>query len=386
VTYVLVDRATANPLVYRGASGELAVTFSDRGVPGAFAGRIFGEAGDQIPPGPIVTSEGSGPIPPDDLPTPEQIRSLAVQQRAAQMGQLLLWSGVALAIMAVASIGAGWLVAGRALAPLRRMTADVRQISAADLHRRLTRSGPDDELSDLGATFNDLLGRLERSFEGQRQFVANASHELRTPLARQRTLIQVALEDPSVTLASLRATVERVLVAGEQLEKLVEALFTLARGERGLERRERVDLAAVANDVMVPRRIEIERSGLRLDTQLDPAPISGDPRLLERLVANLVDNAVRYNVPSGRLEVTTATGAGSAVLRVTNSGPVVPPAQVDRIFQPFRRLGADRTHSEDSWGLGLSIVRAIASAHDAVVTARADPAGGLDIEVNFPAA
>jgi signal transduction histidine kinase len=266
------------------------------------------------------------------------------------------------------------------------MTADVREISATNLHRRLTRHGPDDELNDLGNTFNDLLGRLERSFEAQRQFVANASHELRTPLARQRTLIQVALDDRDVTVDSLRTTFERVLVAGGQQEKLVDALLTLARGERGLEHREPVDVAVVANDVLQMRRAEVEGSRLRLDTRLGAAPITGDPRLLERLVMNLVDNALRYNAAHGWIEVTTATKARSAVLRVTNSGSVVPPAQVDRLFQPFQRLGADRTRSGDGWGLGLSIVRAIASAHDAAVVVRARPEGGLDVEISFPSA
>jgi signal transduction histidine kinase len=300
------------------------------------------------------------------------------------MAQLLSWSVVVLAIMAAASLGVGWVVAGRMLEPLRTLTADVRLISATNLHRRLDLPGPDDELKDLGETFNELLGRLDQSFEAQRQFVANASHELRTPLARQRTLLEVALGDPEASADKLRAVGERVLAAGSQQERLIEALFTLARGERGLERRERVNLADVVTDVRHARCQEAKDLRLRFDAWLDTALTSGDERLLERLVTNLVDNALRYNQSRGWIEVTTATREGSAVLRVANSGPVVPPAEVERLFQPFERLGTDRIARGDSWGLGLSIVRAIATAPGADFAAEKRPEGGLAIEVTFP--
>jgi signal transduction histidine kinase len=373
VTYFLVSSATGNPIVYRSPDGSLTVGFFDAAPgPGATAP---GES-------PSITVEGTG-APPSAIEDPEQLQALAEQQHAAEMNQLLVWSGVALAIMAVVSVGAGWLVAGRVLDPLRTLTADVRQISATNLGQRLALDGPNDELKDLGITFNDLLGRLERSFEAQRQFVANASHELRTPLARQRTLIQVALGDPEATAETLRTTFERVLVAGTEQEALIEALFTLARGERGLERHEPVDLAVVTASVLEARRMDVAHHGLRLDARLDPVPVSGDPSLLQRLVVNLVDNAVRYNEPGGRIEVTTVVMAGAAVLRVSNDGPIVPPDEVDRLFEPFQRLGADRVRHRGGWGLGLSIVRAIAIAHDADIAARARPDGGLMIEVRF---
>ncbi len=373
VTYLLVSSATGNPIVYRSPDGSLTVGFSEG--PGAGA-TLPGES-----PGFVV--EGTGAPPPSGVENPEQLQALAEQQHAAEMNQLLAWSGVALAIMAVVSVGAGWLVAGRVLDPLRTLMADVRLISATNLGQRLALDGPNDELKDLGTTFNELLARLERSFEAQRQFVANASHELRTPLARQRTLIQVALGDPKATAETLRTTFERVLVAGTEQEALIEALFTLARGERGLERHEPVDLAVVTAGVLESRRADVAHHGLRVEARLDPLSVSGDPSLLQRLVVNLVDNAVRYNHPGGRIEVTTIVTAGAAVLRVTNDGVVVPPEEVDRLFEPFQRLGAGRFRHGDGWGLGLSIVRAIAVAHDADIAAQARPGGGLLIEVRF---
>lgn len=313
-----------------------------------------------------------------------QLQEVVTQQHAAELNQLLIWSIVALAIMVVGSIGLGWFLAGRVLDPLRAMTATVREISATNLRQRVAPEGPDDELKDLGSTFDDLLGRLERSFEAQRQFVANASHELRTPLARQRTLLQVALDDPKATAESLRSACERVLVAEKQQERLIDLLLTLANSERGLEHRERVDLAGSVAHVLDLRRSEIEARGLALNARTDPAIISGDPRLIERLVSNLVDNAVKYSRKGGRLEVATSTAEGSAILRVTNDGLAVSPADVDRLFEPFRRLGPDRTGQGEGWGLGLSIVRAIAVAHDGTAKARPGPSGGLEIEVHLP--
>ena len=368
ITFVLVRFATGNPIVGTSPDGAFIIDFS---------GPIGGQT--------VIAGGAAGSGPGIDAPPQlQQLQALVIAQHAAELNQLLLWSGVALVIMAAASIGIGWLVAGRVLRPVRSMTADVRAISAADLRRRLTLPAVDDELRDLGSTFNDLLGRLERSFDAQRQFVANASHELRTPLARQRTLIQVAMSDPDATVNSLRATYERVLVAETQQEELIEALLTLARGERGLERHESVDLAVVAQLVLDARRTESADATLRVQARLSPARTSGDRRLLERLVANLIDNAVRYNVPRGQIEVTTETRGGIAVLRVTNGGPVVPAADVERLFQPFQRLGLDRTDHGERWGLGLSIVRAIASAHEGSVRAVAREGGGLVVEVSLP--
>jgi signal transduction histidine kinase len=248
------------------------------------------------------------------------------------------------------------------------------------LHRRLGRTGHNDEFTVLAATLDDLFSRLEASFESQRRFVANASHELRTPLTAERTLLQVALADPSADAESLRAACREVLALGEAQERLINALLTLASGEQGLEQRVPFDLATIARTVLVGRsagRIEVQ-------TSLEPAQSSGDPSLVESLVANLVDNALRHNVTGGKVTVSTWMGGdGRACLRVTNTGPVVAPQDVGRLFEPFQRLGAQRLRHTDGHGLGLAIVRAIATAHGASVHAAGRPEGGLDIEVVF---
>jgi len=314
---------------------------------------------------------------------------LASQYRSDEMRRLLTDSAIALAIMAAACIGLGWLVAGRVLQPLRTITTAARRISASNLHQRLAVPGPDDELGELGKTFNGLLARLEASFAAQRQFVANASHELRTPLARQRTLVEVALRDTGATAGSMRATLERVLVTGGQQERLIEALLTLARSQRGLDRREPVDLAGVTGDALTADEPEARSRGLRVQATLGRAPALGDLRLTERLAANLVDNAVRHNAAGGRVEVTTGTRSGRGFLSVANTGPVIPAEQVEELFRPFGRLEATRLTRDgrdgrDGLGLGLSIVTAIAAAHDADLRARPRPGGGLEVEVLFP--
>lgn len=288
---------------------------------------------------------------------------------------------IALAALAVAIVLAWWL-AGRFLRPLREMTAAAREISATNLSRRLAVKGPDDELTELGSTLDDLFARLEASFASQRNFVANASHELRTPLAGQRVLLQVALADPDADADSLRASCEEALRLGEQEERLIEALFTLASGERGIERWELFDLGAIAGGAVAERREEAGRAGIELRASLDPAPAGGEPRLVESLLANLLDNALRHNARGGRVEVSTSVRDGRATVTVSNTGPTIPPEEVERLFLPFRRLGDERIGREGH-GLGLAIVRAIATAHDATLTAIARPDGGLEIEVGF---
>ncbi|HEX4090758.1 MAG TPA: HAMP domain-containing sensor histidine kinase [Trebonia sp.] len=291
---------------------------------------------------------------------------------------------ITLAIAVALSLGLGWLLAGRLLRPLRAIIATARDISATNLSRRLRTGERDDEFSRLGQTLNDLFARLEASFESQRHFVANAAHELRTPLTAERTVLQVALRDPDASVASLRAACDEVLQLGEQQERLIDALLTLAGSERGIARPEPFDLAELAASAVKGVAI--------VDGGLGRARAEGDPRLAESLVANLVGNAVKHNVPGGwasietRTETDPETGRGRPVLRVCNSGPVIPPGEVDRLFQPFQRLGDERVRQarQDGHGLGLAIVRAIAVAHGAELTARARPEGGLDITVRFP--
>jgi signal transduction histidine kinase len=307
-----------------------------------------------------------------------------------QARQLLILAGIALAVMVLVSIAVGWLMAGRVLRPLRTITATTRRISEANLHQRLAITGPDDELKDLADTIDDLLARLDTAFDSQRdaldaqqRFVANASHELRGPLTLERAALEIALADPHATVESLRATCARVLAASRQQERLIDALLTLARGERGLDRREPFDLAAITDEVLLARRTQIQRRGLHVRTALHPAPTHGDPELVQRLVSNLVDNAIRHNQPGGDLDVTTTTSTGQAILHVANTGPAVPPSEVDRLLRPFQQLGADRTN-RDGHGLGLSIVVAIATAHHARLAVRPRPTGGLNIDVHFP--
>jgi signal transduction histidine kinase len=311
----------------------------------------------------------------------QQVQLAVAHQHASDLNQLLIQSGIALAILAVIAVALGWLVAGRVLRPLSTITATARRLSASNLHERLALQGPDDELKDLGDTLDELLDRLEASFVAQRQFVANASHELRTPLTLQRTLVQVALAGLDADADSLREMGEEVLATGERQERLIEALLTLSRSQGGLDRREPVDLAAIAAETLQ----DVDTDGLTVDVAIELARTVGDPDLTERLVANLLENAARHNLPNGRIELATRTVAGRAVLTVANTGPMIAPGDVERIFQPFQRLHGQRTNSADGFGLGLAIVDAIATAHDALVTARPQPDGGLHIEVSFPA-
>ncbi len=349
------------------------------------------------------TSAATACAPPDAGPVPANGQMAACQKavqaeaaglRRDTLDQLLIESGVAFGIMAVVSVGLGWLMAGRVLRPLRTITAAARRISARSLHQRIAMTGPDDELKELGDTFDQLLGRLDASFRAQRQFVANASHELRTPLARQRTLLEVALRDRQATDASLRLACERALAAGEQQERLIAALLTLARGERGLAAFEPFDLGAVVAEALEGRRDEAHKRGVTVAADLGPAPALGDSRLAERLAANLADNAIRYNVPGGRVEITAGRRDDRAFLAVTNTGPVIPPDQLGRLFQPFQRLAEgrrvergrgeqDRTE-QGGLGVGLAIVSAIAAAHGAELRAVTRTAGGLAVEVVFP--
>jgi signal transduction histidine kinase len=313
-----------------------------------------------------------------------QAGSVQAAQRAVDAHQLLVNSGIALAIVAVLALAASWLVAGRMLRPIRTITRTARRISSASLHERLALDGPQDELKELGDTLDGLFARLEAAFEAQRHFVANASHELRTPLTAERALLQVALDDPGTSSVTWRATALEVLASSDEQARLIEALLTLAASESGLHRREPVDLAAAVAAALAGLAPETGQLAIRVDAMTGPAPAEGDPVLVERLAANLLTNAVRHNVPGGRVEVRTEAHDSGAVLSVTNTGPLIPPAELDRLFQPFQRLDRRRANYKDGHGLGLSIVRAIATAHDATVTARPLPDGGLSVTVRFP--
>ncbi|MEV0590749.1 sensor histidine kinase [Nonomuraea cavernae] len=302
-------------------------------------------------------------------------------EQAASLRRLLVNSLIALVVMAFASMLLGWLMAGRVLRPLGDMTATVRRITADRLDRRLAAPGPDDELKELADTFDELLDRLEAAFTAQRRFVANASHELRTPLTLQQAMAEIALADPEADAEALRAVLERLLTAGRHQERLIEALLTLARSEQGLHHREPLDLALITAQALDQRETTPEAP--HVEHVLGPAPASGDRALVERLVSNLLDNAVRHNVPGGWISVSTAMRSGRPTLRVANSGPVIPPDKVGTLLQPFQRLETSRRADGDGLGLGLSIVAAIVQAHDGGLDARPLPEGGLEVTVTL---
>ncbi|HEY3502730.1 MAG TPA: HAMP domain-containing sensor histidine kinase [Actinocatenispora sp.] len=295
----------------------------------------------------------------------------------------VVFAAVGLVVIALLALTLGWLVAGRYLRPLRAITATARDISATNLDRRL-RLADRDEFGELAATLDDLFGRLRASFDSQRHFVANASHELRTPLTAERTLLQLAIDDPDATVDTLRDTCRELLGLNVQQERLVDALLTLATGEEGIQRAEPLDLADVVDGVVRTRAQDARRRDVHLNTDLTAAPAMGDRPLLSSLVANLVDNALRYNEPGGRIDLTTTIDETRAHLTVGNTGPTIPPYELDRLFQPFQRLDRNRIQHADGHGLGLAIVRAIADAHNASITPTPRPGGGLDIMISFP--
>jgi signal transduction histidine kinase len=288
------------------------------------------------------------------------------------------------AVVALLALAVGWLIAGRVLRPLRTITAAAQDISARNLSRRLAVDGPDDEFRRLGQTLDSLFGRLEASFQAQRHFVANASHELRTPVAAEKTVLQVALADPDATATTLRSACEKALQWNNQQERLIDSLLTLASSEREVERWEPFDLADLASKVVLGCHQEAERREIRIDTSLTSAPATGDPALAESLIANLVGNAIRHNMDGGRVEITTGIIDGLAVIAVSNTGPLVPADEVDRLFQPFQRLGTQRLRQPSGHGLGLAIVSAIVSVHGATLTANPRPEGGLAVRISFP--
>jgi signal transduction histidine kinase len=309
--------------------------------------------------------------------------------------QLLVESGIALAIMAVVSIWLGWLVAGRVLHPLRTMTATTLRISQENLHERLELSGPRDELTDLGDTIDGLLARLETAFEAQRRFVANASHELRTPLAMMRTSLDVAEGKPQPVPREVTVLAGKLREGLDQADRLIESFLTLARAHKGASRDDAavslVDLTALVVAALAARERRAVETGVQIYHRLAAVEVTGDPTLLRRLVDNLLDNALRYNHLGGFIQVRCHTDSGDTTkgemvrLVVENSGPLLDDPDVRLLGEPFRRLAADRT-TTGGVGLGLSIVAAIAAAHDGALRLSARPEGGLRAVIAMPPA
>jgi len=347
----------------------------------------------------IMLADG---LTPRTTPVPGQAATTSGQQALAQalariaqlqaqlrqvdpLHQLLVAAAAALAIMAGASIALGWVVAGRALRPLRAITTATQQISEEDLHRRLAMPGPRDELTNLADTIDGLLARLQAAFEGQQNFVANASHELRTPLAASRTMLEVALADPAASAAALRSACQDVLTEERHQERLIDALLTLARSQRGLDRRKPLDLGEITKDILRTREPDAASRDVTVSASIASAPVLGDAGLLRQLAANLIDNALRHNVPHGTLSIHVTSDRDHSTLKVANTGPVIAQDEIGRLLQPFQRLSSRRPAGDDGLGLGLPIVAAITRAHHATLLVSPGDRGGLNIEASFPA-
>ncbi|MFI8404217.1 sensor histidine kinase [Streptomyces sp. NPDC085463] len=300
------------------------------------------------------------------------------------LDDLLRRSLFALLGLSIIAFAFGYAMAGRVLSPLGRITRTARQVAGSDLSRRIELDGPDDELKELADTFDEMLERLERAFTAQQRFVANASHELRTPLAINRTLLEVHLSDPGAPV-ELQQLGKTLLATNERSEQLVEGLLLLARSDNQIIERKPVDLAEVAERGVDQVHAEAEARGVEIRGEREPAVVQGNGVLLERIGLNLLQNAVRYNVPEGGwVEVTTGTDHGLAVLVVSNTGPVVPAYEIDNLFEPFRRLRQERTGSDKGVGLGLSIARSVARAHGGRIIAEPREGGGLVMRVTLP--
>jgi len=320
-------------------------------------------------------------------PTAAQVRQLATAVKASQahtLDSFKIGSAIAMGLITVLSFGLSWWIAGRALRPIHRITDTALMLSERTLDARINLRGPNDELKQLADTFDAMLGRLERAFHSQRRFVANASHELRTPLATERVLIDEALANRSASPDELRSILTELRANSEDTERLIDALLLLARSERGIEKWLPIDLAATASSVIEQATVEAALASLTVESDLQSVEVTGDPGLVERLIGNLVENAIRHNIPGGSLAVRTRLGPEGALVQVNNTGPVIDPDVVGRLIEPFRRTGPDRSSNDGGLGLGLSIVDAIVDAHHGHLYLTAQPDGGLDARVLLP--
>lgn len=303
---------------------------------------------------------------------------------ASMQDNLLFKGGLTVLTVGVVATTAGWLVAGRLVRPLSMISSTAERIAGRTLHRRIDLQAPPGEVKSLADSFDSMLDRLDQAFAGQSRFISNAAHELKTPIAVNRTLVEVAMGRPEAP-PEVRQLGENLLAVAARHERLIDALLTLARAEDSLTELVPLDLAELAESVLDSAAVEAERRGVTMDDQVQPATVTGDPVLLEQVVRNLVDNALRYNVPGGKVTVRTSMGRQDAEILVGNTGPVISAHEIPVLFAPFRRL-TDRVGSARGSGLGLSIVRAVAQAHGGEATALPRRGGGLTVRVLLPVA
>jgi signal transduction histidine kinase len=315
--------------------------------------------------------------------TDQELREFRRQFIGQTMSELIGRSLLALVGVGVIALVLGYFVADRALGPLQKVTSAARRLSESTLHERIALKGPKDEIKELADTFDAMLERLSQAFDSQRRFVGNASHELRTPLAINRTLLEVALTDPEAS-DDLKAVGRTLLANNARHERLIEGLLLLARSERELTTHTPVDLVEVATTVLETAGKGRDPSTVGIHPELTPGPTVGDPVLLEHLVSNLVENAIKHNVDGGEVWIRTGVLDGFAAVQLENTGPAIPAYEMDRLFEPFRRLNTDRIESAKGAGLGLSIVRSVVRAHRGSVYATPRQGGGLIITVRLP--
>ncbi|MEV4326034.1 HAMP domain-containing sensor histidine kinase [Microbispora rosea] len=320
---------------------------------------------------------------PDGDMLAQRVRTNVEQGAADVLSDVLRSSVVVMVLVGVVAVVLGYLVADRALRPLDRVTETAQRLSESTLHERIALRGPQDEVKRLADTFDAMLDRLHRVFDAQRRFIANASHELRTPLAINRTVLEVSLEEPAAS-EDLKALARALLGTNARYERLIDGLLMLAQSEQEVTARKPVDLRQIVRTVMEQIDLQPRRRKVVVHEDLRPAVAHGDPLFLERCLFNLLENAIKYNVRDGEVWVRLREDEAGVSVTVENTGPPVPPYEVDDLFEPFRRLGGDRVRSARGAGLGLSIVRAIAVAHGGEVEALARPEGGLAVTVRLP--
>jgi signal transduction histidine kinase len=367
--------------------GAPALTPADcTGVVGAYLYQSSGSSGSAASGGAVASvAPGQQSALPGPAALVRQLTAAVTASQTHTLDSFRIASAIALGLISILSFALSWWMAGRVLRPVHAITDAARRLSEQTLHRRINLQGPDDELKELADTFDAMLGRLDRAFSSQRRFVANASHELRTPLATERVLIDEALANRTAQPEDFRAILEQLRTNSEETERLVDALLVLARSERGLDRWSEVDLAATVQGALDAAGLEANSKGVELRSELSPVTVKGDPGLLDRLVGNVVENAIRHNFAGGWVEITTGRSGPRALLQVTNTGPVLDDSTIATLTEPFRRAGPDRRTDDGGFGLGLSIVDGVVGAHLGSMTLHPRPGGGLALQVQLPA-